>query len=88
MLELLANDELKVSARDYKHTPKHSQLGNQLEDLENEIAEKLDQEEKKLFEEYVDKQADMMSLIRAEEFIYGYQIGSLIMMDIYSILKR
>lgn len=88
MLELLAKDELTVAARDYCHTKEYLKLSNELEKLESKIAEKLDDEEKELFESYIGKQLDMSELVRIEEFIYGYQIGSLIMIDIYDILKR
>lgn len=88
MLEVLANDELKVSERNHNHSKKYTNLCDELDKLENKLADKLDQEGKDLLEEYIGKQLDKISIIRVEEFVYGYQIGSLIMMDIYSILKR
>lgn len=88
ILNLLANDELKVESRDYHHSEKYILLSNELEELKNKIANKLDNEGKELFEKYVDSQLDKISLARLEEFVYGYQIGSLIMIDIYDILKE
>ena len=72
MLELLAKDKLKVETRDYHHSEEYL----------------LDEEGKELFESYIGKQLDRSEIARIEEFIYGYQLGSLIMIDIYDILKR
>lgn len=88
ILNALANDELKVASRDYHHSEEYIKFSNELEELGDKIADKLDNEGKELLEKYIEKQLDKISLTRVEEFTYGYQIGSLIMMDIYSILKR
>lgn len=88
MLELLARDKLKVESRDHHHSKEYINLSDELEKIENQITEKLDEEGKELFESYIGKQLDMSELVRIEEFIYGYQLGSLIMIDIYDILKR
>jgi len=88
MLELLAKDKLKVESRDYHHSEKYLNLSDEIEKIEKQIAEKLDEEGKELFEYYIGKQLDMFGLARIEEFIYGYQLGSLIMIDVYDILKR
>lgn len=88
ILNALANDEFKVASREYHHSEEYIKLSNELEELENKIADKLDNERKELLEKYIEKQLDKISIARIEEFTYGYQIGSLIMMDIYDILKR
>lgn len=88
MLELLAKDKLKVETRDYHHSEEYLNLSDELEKIENQITEKLDEEGKELFESYIGKQLDRSEIARIEEFIYGYQLGSLIMIDIYDILKR
>ena len=51
ILNLLANDKLKVESRDYHHSEKYMLLSNELEELENKIADKLDNEGKELLNE-------------------------------------
>lgn len=88
ILNALANDELKIASRNYHHSEDYIKVSNELEELGDKIADKLDNEGKELLEKYIEKQLDKISITRIEEFTYGYQIGSLIMMDIYDILKR
>ena len=88
ILNALANDELKIASRNYHHSEDYIKVSNELEELGDKIADKLDNEGKELLEKYIEKQLDKISITRIEEFTYGYQIGSLIVMDIYDILKR
>ncbi len=88
ILDTLANDELKVASRDFHHSEEYKEISSELEELEDKIVNKLDNEGIELFEEYISKQLDRVSTTRIEEFIYGYQIGSLMMIDIFNILKR
>lgn len=88
ILNALANDELKIASRNYHHSEDYIKVSNKLEELGDKITDKLDNEGKELLEKYIEKQLDKISITRIEEFTYGYQIGSLIMMDIYDILKR
>ncbi len=87
ILELFAQDEIKVNSRSYEYSKEHLKTYEKLEELEEMIIEKLDDEGKKLFDKYNDIISDLRGITRTEEFIYGYQLGSLMMIDIYSVLN-
>ena len=87
ILELFAQDEIKVNSRSYEYSKGHLKTYEKLEELEEMIIEKLDDKGKKLFDEYNDIISDLRGITRTEEFIYGYQLGSLMMIDIYSVLN-
>lgn len=87
ILELFAQDEIKVNLRSYEYSKECLKIYERLEELEKMITEKLDDEGKKLFDEYNNITSDLRDIIRTEEFIYGYQLGSLMMIDVYSVLN-
>ena len=87
ILELFAQDEIKVNSRSYEYSKERLKIYERLEELEKMITEKLDDEGKKLFDEYNNITSDLRDIIRTEEFIYGYQLGSLMMIDVYSVLN-
>ena len=58
----------------------------ELEKLENSILEKLCNEGKELFQKYQDIIIELKDINRTAEFIYGYQLGILMTIDVYSIL--
>lgn len=86
ILELFAQDEIKVDTRDFNYTTEYLDKFKKMEILEQKIIDKLGEEGKELFDEYDDMIAELQSDIRVEEFVYGYQIGALMMMDTYSFL--
>ncbi|NDO46753.1 DUF6809 family protein [Clostridium sp. MD294] len=85
ILELFSQDEIKVNSRSYEYSKEHLKIYERLEELEKMIIEKLDDEGQKLFDEYNNITSDLRGIIRTEEFIYGYQLGSLMMIDVYSV---
>lgn len=87
ILELFAQDEIKVNSRSYEYSKERLKIYERLEELEKMITEKLDDEGKKLFDEYNNITSDLRDIIRTEEFIYGYQLGSLMIIDVYSVLN-
>mgnify|MGYP007040731147 FL=1 len=86
ILELFAQDEIKVDTRDFNYTTEYLDKFKKMEILEQKIIDKLGEEGKELFDEYDDMIAELQSDIRVEEFVYGYQIGALMMIDTYSLL--
>ena len=87
ILELFAQDEIKVNSRGYQYSKECLKTYEMLEELEKKINEKLDKEGKELFDKYDNIISDLNGMIRADEFIYGYQLGSLMMIDIYSVFN-
>ncbi len=86
ILELFAQDKIKVDERGFDYTTNHLDKLKKRQILEQKIIDKLGEEGKELFDEYDDMIAELQSDIRVEEFVYGYQIGALMMMDTYSFL--
>ena len=58
ILNALANDEFQVASREYHHSEEYIKLSNELEELENKIEDKLDNEGKELLKKYIEKQLD------------------------------
>ncbi|MEY8319658.1 DUF6809 family protein [Lachnospiraceae bacterium 46-61] len=86
ILELFAQDEIKVNTRHYNHSKEYLDKYKELEKLENSILEKLCNEGKELFQKYQDIIIELQDINRTAEFIYGYQLGTLMTIDVYSIL--
>ena len=86
ILELFAQDEIKVNTRHYNHSKEYLDKYKELEELENSILEKLCNEGKELFQKYQDIIIELQDINRTAEFIYGYQLGTLMTIDVYSIL--
>lgn len=86
ILELFAQDEIKVDTRDFNYTTDYLDKFKKRQILEEKIIDKLGEDGKELFDEYDDMIAQLQSDIRVEEFVYGYQIGALMMIDTYSFL--
>ena len=86
ILELFAQDKIKVDERSFDYTIDYLEKLKKKQILEEKIIDKLGEEGRDLFDEYDDMIAQLQSDIRMEEFVYGYQIGALMMIDTYSFL--
>ena len=86
ILEMFANDEIQVSSRYYEHSKEYQQKENEMDKIRRKILDKLDREGKDLFDDYESVKFDLQGITRANEFVYGYQIGALMMIEVYSIL--
>ena len=86
ILELFAQDKIKVDERSFDYTIDYLDKLKKKQILEEKIIDKLGEEGRDLFDEYDDMIAQLQSDIRMEEFVYGYQIGALMMIDTYSFL--
>ncbi len=83
ILELFAQDKIKVDERSFDYTIDYLDKLKKKQILEEKIIDKLGEEGRDLFDEYDDMIAQLQSDIRMEEFVYGYQIGALMMIDTY-----
>lgn len=87
ILEMLANDKIQVSSRYYQHRKEYTQTYETFDKLGKKILEKLDEEGKELFYKYDSLMYDLASIIRTNEFVYGYQLGALTIIDVYSVFN-
>lgn len=84
ILEAFANDALRVEADVGKRSKEHQKVWEQGSKLQDELEEKLGQKEKELFEELMDTMASESSYYAQERFIYGYRLGVLMTMEVFS----
>ena len=78
ILEALANDALRVEADVGKRSKDHQKVLELSSTLQDEL------EEKQLFEELMDTMASESSYYAQERFIYGYRLGVLMTMEVFS----
>lgn len=86
ILELFAQDEIKVNTRHYNHSKEYLDKYKELDKLEKSMLEKLGNEGKELFHKYEDIINELQDINRTTEFVYGYRLGVLMTIDVYSIL--
>lgn len=86
ILELFAQDEIKVNTRHYNHSKEYLDKYKELDKLEKSMLEKLGNEGKELFRKYEDIINELQDINRTTEFVYGYRLGVLMTIDVYSIL--
>lgn len=84
ILEAFANDDLRVEADVGKRSKEHQRVWELTNRLQDELEEKLGQKEKELFEELMDTMASESSYYAQERFIYGYRLGVLMTMEVFS----
>lgn len=82
ILEAIANDRLCVAPDIYRGSQKYQKVRNLYCTLGDRLLERLDEEGKKLFEEYSDAQLSESSLHEDARFIRGFRLGVLMMVEI------
>ncbi len=84
ILEAFAQDELHVIPSEEIRSPKHQKLRDRVCELQEKLEEKLNNEEKELFNELMDVMADENCCYAQSKFIRGYRLGTLMTMEIMS----
>lgn len=84
ILEAFANDSLRVEADVEKRSKDHQRVWELTSRLQDELEERLGQKEKELFEKLMDTMASESSYYAQERFIYGYRLGVLMTMEVFS----
>ena len=82
ILEDLYVGDVRPGERSFKRNSQYGRALNESADAADRLIEVLSEDQKKLFEEYMDAQREVMVLTDAETFIYGFRTGAKIMMDV------
>ncbi len=84
ILEALATDNLSVEPGIYEGNTEYLQARNLFADLGEQLLEKLNEEEKKLLDEYTKAQFNESHLYSINRFVTGYQLGVLTTIEIFA----
>lgn len=84
ILEALANENFLVCLRDIEHCSKAEQSIKRICKLEENLKATLNSEEKELLEKLEENISDVGSINETNRFIYGFQLGALIMIEVFS----
>ena len=82
ILEELYVGDVRPGERSFKRNSQYGRALNESAEAADRLIAVLSEEQKKLFEEYMDAQREVMVLTDAETFIYGFRLGAKIMMDV------
>ena len=82
ILEDLYVGDVRPGERSFKRNSQYGRALEESSDAADRLIAVLSDEQKKLFEEYMDAQREVMVLTDAEAFIYGFRLGAKIMMDV------
>ena len=82
ILEELYVGNVRPGERSFKRNSQYARALNESADAADRLIAVLSDEQKKLFEVFMDAQREVMVLTDAETFIYSFWIGAKIMMDV------
>ena len=82
ILEELYVGDVRPGERSFKRNSQYGRALNESADAADRLIAVLSEEQKKLFEEYMDAHREVMVLTDAETFIYEFRTGAKIMMDV------
>ena len=82
ILEELYVGDVRPGERSFKRNSQYGRALDESVDAADRLIAVLSEEQKKLFEEFMDAQREVMVLTDAETFIYGFRTGAKIMMDV------
>lgn len=83
ILEALAEDNLCINPAIFKGNSEYRKAIKAMCDSAEALENKLSGEEKKLFEQFRDAQADESHIYNVDRFITGYRVGVLMMFEVF-----
>lgn len=84
ILEAFATDNLTVEPVSHKGSEEYEKAKALSYKLNEELCSKLNEEQKKLLEEYLDAYADENHLYAVDRFVAGYRLGVLMTTEVYA----
>lgn len=87
ILDAFANDELCVTPTTYKGNPKYREAIETMYKTSEALEAKLNDEEKKLFEQFCDAQGDESHFYQLDVFSRGFRIAVLILFEVFAAGK-
>ena len=82
ILEELYIGNVRPGERSFKRNSQYGRALAESADAADKLIAVLTDQQRKLFEEYMDAQREVMVLTDAETFIYGFRTGAKIMLDV------
>lgn len=87
ILDAFANDELSVNPTIYEGSPKYRKAVDTMYKIAEALDAKLNDEEKELFEQFRDAQADENHLYQLDVFNRGFRIAVLMLFEVFAAGK-
>lgn len=87
ILDAFADDELCVNPTIYQGSPEYRQAVNTMCKTAEALEAKLNDEEKKLFEQFLDAQDDGNHLYQLDVFKRGFRIAVLMLFEVFAAGK-
>lgn len=84
ILEAFADENLIINPVTYKGNSEYREAMKIAYKIAETLGGKMNSEEKELFEKFRDAQSDEHHLYAIDRFIYGYRLGALMMVEIFS----
>lgn len=84
IIEAFLTDQLRVDSGTEKRTPKHQELAERSFELQEKLAEKLNDEEKEMLTELVEVSFDESCCDAELKFQRGFRLGVLMTAEIFS----
>lgn len=84
ILDALATDNLSLMPSFYEGSAEYRRARNLFADLGEELLTRLNEEEKKLLEDYTSAQADESQIYSVDRFVTGYRLGVLMTMEVFA----
>ena len=82
ILEDLYVGDVRPNERSFKRNSQYAEALDELVKVGDELTAKLNEEEKELFEDFMDAQREVTVLTDCETFCFAFKLGAKIMMDI------
>ncbi len=84
ILEALAEDNLCINPATFKGNSEYRKAINAIYDSAEELENKLNGEEKKLFEQFRDTQSNESIIYNLDKFVTGFHAGMFMMFAVFS----
>lgn len=84
ILEEFANDNILPGSRYFKQNSEYGKAIKKAADLEDTLGGLLNENERKLLDEFSSAQAEVSRLSSVDKFIYGYRLGVLMTMEVFT----
>ncbi len=84
ILSDLYNGKLNTSTHKIMYGSEYQKVMDKLSKLKNQLMDQLEDERKKLFEEFVSTQMHLSIIDSEERFTYGFRLGAKLIIEIFS----
>ena len=87
ILEDLYLGDIRPNERFFKRNSQYAKALDEVVKVGDALTAKLDEDEKKLFEDFMDAQREVTVLTDCETFCYAFKLGAKIMLDVLTEMQ-